>query len=121
MKIRIKGNSVRLRLTQTEVQTFADTGRVEEKTHFAPAKIFTYRLKVGTQSDIAADFSEDTITVFVPKAAAKNWAKSEAISLSHTVAAADGNDLRILVEKDFSCLVKREGEDDADAFPHPKV
>ena len=27
--------------------------------------------------------------------------------------------LRILVEKDFACLVEREGEDDSDAFPHP--
>ena len=34
MKIRIKGNSIRLRLTKTEVDNFAANGFVEEKTEF---------------------------------------------------------------------------------------
>ena len=31
----------------------------------------------------------------------------------------DGDSLKILVEKDFACLVAREGEDESDMFPHP--
>ncbi|MGH8167708.1 MAG: DUF7009 family protein [Woeseiaceae bacterium] len=31
----------------------------------------------------------------------------------------DGDELSILVEKDFACLAPREGEDDSDKFPNP--
>lgn len=34
MKIRIKGNSIRYRLTKTEVETFSKVGFYEEKTEF---------------------------------------------------------------------------------------
>ncbi len=33
----------------------------------------------------------------------------------------DGSMLDILVEKDFACLTKREGEDESDMYPHPEA
>lgn len=44
MKIRIKGNSIRYRLTKTEVETFCKTGSYKETTNFGNS-VFTYQLK----------------------------------------------------------------------------
>ena len=44
MKIRIKGNSVRVRLTRSEVDHFAETGYLEESTEFGNSH-FLYALQ----------------------------------------------------------------------------
>lgn len=119
MKIRIKGNSVRLRLTQSEVKTFAATGLVTEKTYFSPANVLTYAVKAAPVAELSATFEQNTVTVLMPTAAAKKWTETEQVGTENLFST--GSDtLKILVEKDFSCLVVRPGEDDADAFPHPK-
>lgn len=41
MKLRIQGNSLRLRLTKTEVNTFCKTGNFEQQTRFTE-NTFTY-------------------------------------------------------------------------------
>jgi len=33
----------------------------------------------------------------------------------------EGDQLSILVEKDFACLAPREGEDETDMYPNPKA
>lgn len=114
MKLRIRDDSVRLRLTRTEVDAFAAEGRVESRVRFAE-KTFVYALvHDASVARVAARFEGDAITVYIPTSAARAWASSETVGIE----AADGA-LRLLVEKDFACLKPREGEDDGDAFPHP--
>ncbi len=48
------------------------------------------------------------------------WANSSEISLRASSPLPDGNELTILVEKDFKCLTDRPHEDESDLFPHPK-
>ncbi len=45
MNLRIKANSIRMRLTKTEVNTLANTGYLEEETLFANSK-FVYALQI---------------------------------------------------------------------------
>ena len=117
MKLRIQNDSIRLRLTQSEVTHFADEGYVEGVTHFGPGETLTYALQTSDVDALRADFANDTLTVFVPRPWAPEWAASEQVGLEGTHDAGGGCTLTLLVEKDFDCLHKRPDEDDA--FPHP--
>ena len=120
MKIRIKGNSVRFRLTKTEVETFCKTGSYTEVTHFQ-SKALTYSLlaKEGI-TELEADFVKDTITIYFPKSEQEAWATSDRVGYSNGVEWNDTNQLSLLVEKDFSCL-DNTIEDQSDNYPNPKM
>lgn len=116
MKLRIRGNSIRLRLTQSQVETIKNKGFIEEKTEFPNGQNFVYSLSVWAKSDsISANFSENKMSIFLPKSVAENWATGAEVGIS-----AEIESLKILVEKDFKCLTPRTGDEDADTFPHPK-
>ncbi len=69
----------------------------------------------------AALFSDNAITVRLPEAAVIAWATTEQVSLQDVQTLDDGDQLQILVEKDFVCLTSREGEDESDMYPHPEA
>ena len=120
MKLRIRGSSVRLRLTQDEVARIAAGQSVSESSVF-PGGQFRYQLSVSSTAAIAADFSDGTMVVELPRRMAADWASGDDVSL-YGEQAVDGEKLTILVEKDFACLSPgghRESADDAGAFPHP--
>ena len=114
MKLRIQGNSLRFRLTRSEVATLDEDGLIAETTHFVVGHPLTYRLRKETGgADVRAELADGVITVSAPTAAVHKWATSDEVS----IATRDGG-LRIAIEKDFRCLTRRE-EDEADAYPHP--
>lgn len=118
MKIRIKGNSIRYRLTKSEVETFCATGFFSEKTVFN-TNTFTYELqaKEGITA-LDADFIGQTITLCIPVDQSKDWAESSQVGFQHTVTLDSGQELALLIEKDFACLDERE-EDQSDNYPNP--
>lgn len=117
MKLRIQGDSIRLRLTQPEVAHFAADGYVEGTTHFGPGRTLTYALRSSDAAELSAEFGDDTLTVFAPRAWVAPWADSERVGFEGTQNAGGGCTLALLVEKDFECLHKRPDEEGA--FPHP--
>lgn len=116
MKLRIKGPSVRLRLSQTEVRTLAATSRCAEATPL-PGGTFTYTLQTGPA--YAAHLDGSTLTVQVPEAVATAWAESDQVSLSSTLVLEDDTEVKLLIEKDFQCLAPDRDEDESDLFPNP--
>ncbi len=118
MKLRIRGDSIRLRLTQTEVKKLAEDGRIEDVTRFGPDDRFTYAIAFGG-STLAAKLESRGIEITVPGEVARAWATSDSVGIEGARDLGDGTTLRILVEKDFACLTERPHEDDADAFPNP--
>jgi len=122
MKLRVKNNSVRLRLTQTELTRFAAGGRVEEAIEFGlePRQHFIYALETTADVEtVSAAFENSRITVFVPKARAEEWTRTGQVGIEAEQPVGRGKTLRLLIEKDFACLEPRAGEDERDAFPHP--
>lgn len=120
MKLRIRGNTLRLRLTRSEVDHIGRGEVVEEVTPFPDGSEFCYRLVPG-HSEEAGQTSNDvghTITIEVPKGRAASWAESDEVGFSGDVPFEVGP-LAILIEKDFSCLTPREGEEEIDTFPNP--
>ena len=121
MKIRIKGKSIRLRLSRSEVDTLATQGYVEERTEFFNSTL-TYALQAKDEIDnLKADFSENTITMFVPKAWAANWNKDETVGFSHTLNLPTGSTLSLLMEKDFKCIDSDTTEDQTDNYENPSI
>lgn len=120
MKLRLKNNSVRLRLTQNEVVLLGDSGRVEEVIEFGaePHERFVYRLESGAESPRAV-FGDNRLTVGVPQKEAAEWARTERVGMEFEQPVGGGKVLRLLIEKDYACLQPRAGDDDAGAFPHP--
>ena len=121
MKLRIRGDSLRLRLTQGEVLSLAENGRVDERTSFGASRlVYTIRLvDLPDGQTLAARLSttpeESRIEVHVSVETGRAWARGDVVGIE----GADGP-LRLLVEKDYACLKERAHEDDADAFPNPK-
>ena len=122
MKLRIRDNSVRLRLTRREVDALHERGEVIANTGFPGGRTLQYRVESSPANiRVAALFSDNTITVGLPEAAVIAWATTEQVSLQDVQTLDDGDQLQILVEKDFVCLTSREGEDESDMYPHPEA
>jgi hypothetical protein len=120
VKLRIRDNSVRLRLTRGEVATLRDAGIVTGRTTFPGGRHFGYTVESSPASvKPGAYFSESVITVRLPESLVRAWAGSEQVSIGDDQLLDDGDRLSILVEKDFACLAPRKGEDESDMYPNP--
>lgn len=121
MKLRIKGNSIRLRLTQAEVQEFQEQGVVEEVVKFGntDSNKVHYLIQISSGNEISAMYESNKMIVNIPKLIAEKWTTSDQIGFDHKMTLNENENLFILVEKDFKCLQPREHEDENDMFPHP--
>lgn len=122
MKLRIKGDSLRLRLTKGEVSQLAESGVVEDRVRFGAGAALVYRLRTdAAANDITASFAQGAVEVQLPDKSAKQWASSNAVTLAGNQPLGAADELRIVVEKDFACLAPRENEDESDNFENPTV
>ena len=120
LKLRIRDNSIRLRLSQTEVESVNANGLVRGRVPFAGSNSFDYVLESSPATvRPEAHISNNVLTVRIPQSDIKQWAESEQVSIASDQVLDGGEQLKILIEKDFACLAPREGEDESDMFPHP--
>lgn len=123
MKVRIRGDSIRLRLKRGEVDQLVAGSNITEKTHF-PGTVLTSSLGMSDNKDIAASFDGGNIFVTVPKILAVDWANTDEVSLYADQPLEGSGSLALLIEKDFTCLEPghhRDCDDDVDTFPHPNA
>lgn len=122
MKLRIRDNSVRLRLTRGEVDTLRDNGIVSARTGFPGGREFQYVIESSPASVSPGAFLSDWVmTVRLPETTVLAWATTDQVSIHGEQMLQDGEKVSILVEKDFSCLTPREDEDESDMYPHPQA
>lgn len=122
MKLRIKDNSIRFRLTKKEVEQLHRNGAVHATTSFASNAIsFSYSLKVGDTSLPVAEFKQNTMSVLLPSKIVEEWFSTDQVSIEHQQSLSSEETLSILIEKDFACLIVREGEDPSELYPNPKA
>ena len=120
MKLRIKGNSIRFRLTQSEVKIVEQTGLVKDQIKFSNSISLEYEIKAATGLEyVEATYSENKITLKVNESLIRDWAHSDQVTISSSLDLSSNENLTILIEKDFKCLSPRD-EDESDMFPHPK-
>jgi hypothetical protein len=122
MKLRLRENSIRLRLLQSEVEKLKTTGSVKEEITFGKLQKLIYHIKISENAKtISAFFEAGEIIVEIPSEPARNWIDSEQISLKAEQFVEDEATLSILIEKDFVCVERPFDEDNKGAFPHPKT
>jgi predicted nucleotidyltransferase len=112
MKIRIKGNALRYRLTKSDISVLADNGYVQEQTNFVGQSLI-YVLKATDDDKLTAEFFNNTITLFIPRQMVAELINTEKVGFEDK-----SSPLQLLVEKDFTCLDNVE-EDQSDNYPNP--
>lgn len=123
MKLRIRADTIRLRLKRSEVDRIAAGASIVEKTRF-PHAVLTYRLDVSDNNAFSASFANGGLAIKVPRAQVRNWANTDEVSMHAEQKLPGTGYLSLLIEKDFSCLEPghhRVCDDDDDTFPHPRA
>ena len=115
MKLRIKGNTIRIRLSETEVNLLAEGKPVIEETHF-PSSTLTYKIQPASTDSV--DFKDEIVSVNLNQIDIDDWAKTDEVTISREVTTLNDDILSILVEKDFKCLTVRP-EDESELYPNP--
>ena len=124
MKLRIKGDSLRLRISPSEMTRLLQSGRVEETVRFGPqhdAKL-TYALLTteedgGYAATMTLRYQPQELAVVLAAAKARAWADGSQVGIYAEVNNGAGK-LDLAVEKDFACLDKSSMENQ-DTFPNP--
>jgi len=120
MKLRIRGNSLRVRITRPELERLASTGKVGESVPFAAGAELRYEVCVdAAAAALSAAYRDNVVSVAIPVREFRQWQREDQVSLRAIQASGTAGELSILVEKDFPCLTPRAGEDDSNAFAHP--
>lgn len=120
MKIRIKGDSIRFRLTQSEVKSLSENDEIYNSTNFGNAE-FNYGVILNANIDnLQASFNNNRIVLEMPKSLGDSWFDNDIVTFDHTIETSLGNKLYLLLEKDFTCL-DNAIEDQSDNYPNPKL
>lgn len=114
MKIRIKDNSIRFRLTQSEVAKLGEDGVISSFTEFVD-RPFIYAIEKTEDKELSAAFIENKIVLKMPAAMIAEWISTDRVGF-------DGQSglVKILVEKDFVCI-DNTLEDQSDNYPNPNL
>ena len=114
MKIRIKDNTVRLRLTQSEVAKLGSSGLVESVTEFI-GRPFVYAIEQLDSDGLAVSFVENKITVTISRAMVDDLVETGRVGFEGV-----SGPVKLLVEKDFACI-DNTLEDQSDNYPNPNL
>jgi hypothetical protein len=119
MKLRIKGDSLRIRITPSEMRTFLEQGRIAQTIHFAaaPDARLTYALEHAASAEINLRYEHSEAAVIIPTYQARAWADGDEVGLYASIPNGNGM-LEVAIEKDWACLDRGEAEN-ADTFPNP--
>lgn len=119
MKLRIRDNSFRLRISQTELQQFESDKKVESTIHFPGGVLMHYALVWSDDEDFGARFDGLSMVAWVSHSDGQKWLDPTEVTIDNSINLENGDTLRILIEKDFQCLSERKDEDESDMFPNP--
>ena len=120
MKIRIKDNSVRIRLNKLEVENFGKEGYIESTIAFV-SNTLTYAIETHSDKyghELSVDFMNGIITMYIPEKMAKDWVETDVIGFETKLALDNEETLFLLLEKDFKCL-DITTEDQSDNYENP--
>ncbi len=114
MKIRINGDTIRMRLTPEEVTSLVKTGSISDSCQF-PNATLRYGISTSEEGTISARFTENHIGISVPANQLNDWDSDNRVGFEHKL----DDRLLILIEKDFQCLHPRKHENEDHLYPNP--
>ncbi|MDF2515010.1 MAG: hypothetical protein K0R59_306 [Sphingobacterium sp.] len=114
MKIRIKDNTVRLRLTRSEIDQLGTQGEVSGRTEFIQQDL-VYNIVQSATESLVASFVGHKITVGLSAEMIRELVQTERIGFE-----GQSGKVKLLVEKDFACI-DNTTEDQSDNYPNPNL
>ena len=120
MKLRIHGDSIRLRLNRREVAEFAAAGRLEQVCHYGPGADDRLVYALGASESVknpTIRFTGQAVSVILPRTLALSWTSTDKVQVSAAIPLAAGSCFTILVEKEFRRL--HGANNDPDLYPNP--
>lgn len=124
MKLRIKGNSIRFRLLQSEVKRLEAAGTISEETRFGTRTDQTLKYSIAVTDgvdEVSVEYSDNQILVMLPETQAIEWCRGDEVGIEHKIEIDEETPLSVLIEKDFVCVGRPGDLDREDAFPHPAI
>lgn len=124
MKLRIQGNSVRLRLAPEDIKRFAEHGMIEDSIRFGTTddSVLSFELKATEVGDrFHASYHSNRIIIDVPQELAGHWIDTEQVGISGSIHLPDGVELTILIEKDLFRGSPKRGADLSKTAPEPNL
>lgn len=121
MKIRILGNTIRLRFKMHETEAMMKNGMIEEVLDFGPAEMDKLRFQVRKGDD--AFFIEQigmSVCITVPGLIVETWASTGLTGFQETIATSRGSNITVLIEKDFACLDGDRAEEEG-SYENPMM
>jgi hypothetical protein len=123
MKLRISGNSIRLRVRRSEMAKLSAGERIAETVHLGCSEQAALTYTLGTEAGsvgLQVHYEGAEISVILPKDQASAWAGTEQVGIYATVDVGAYGKLDVIVEKDFACLDLSDAENE-DTFPNPEL
>ncbi len=118
MKLRILGNKLRYRLSQTEVGELESGKAVTKSVVFPAGNSLQYSvMNSDTISKPEIEFEDQIIRLSIPSIELQGWTEDSREGIYHKW---EKDSFEIALEKDFQCLHKRPGEDETDNYPNPR-
>ncbi len=116
MKLRLRGNSLRLRVNRREVEGLVTGAALKEQVHFPGDACISYVLESSKESQPQACFEQGVIRILAPATLIQNWATGDSVGIYFDLPA-NGASLAVAIEKDLECVDSAPEERDPDAFP----
>jgi len=123
MKLRILGNSMRLRVTRSELQRLQAGETVEECVRFAvaPDASLTYALAVApSETPVRVQYEPQRVAIILNVDQLRIWSQPEEVGIYTSIENGSAEGLQLVIEKDFACLNQSHPKS-ADAFPNPNA
>lgn len=123
MKLRIKGNSLRLRVSRSELARFLAGDRIEETMYFnrSTGARLTYALESPPAvTQVGVRYVAHEITVLLPEAQMRAWSGESQVGVYASIDIGNAETLEVAIEKDFACLDGSD-EENLDTFANPQA
>lgn len=120
MKLRLKDNSIRIRLSVPEVDRLVKSHEISSQTRFPGNHALQTLIKVGELQHVEVNFLDGKLELRLPLTEIDGWHLTDQVGHQWEVDLGNHEKLLIVVEKDFQCLTERPGEDEAALYPNPK-
>jgi hypothetical protein len=121
MKLRIKGNSIRLRVSRSDLANLAECGAIQDEVHFSgrPRDAWIYSIVRSQALSVpTVEFEERQVRVVIGNEDVRRWLSTEEVGIYFSLGIGVNGMLEVALEKDFACL-DRSDEENSDTFPNP--
>ena len=120
MKLRIREQSVRFRLSPEDVASLGRGESVLVSLNLGAEQTFTYGLEMSGTSLLGVKSVRSGVVIQCPVEMLRKLAETDEVGFERVIDLGGEGSVTVLVEKDFKCLVPR-GEDDGNTFPNPNA